>query len=153
MGVDVMVVVVMRRKCDVASLACVRSIVLCNNFYLRKCETGGELGQLRLANHDRTQFEELLYRGRRFGGDFVGLEVGQGTSGGWETFDVVDVLEPEPSARLGVDGMWRRDGTGMSCGRGSSMSDEEDWVILVGIHPPFIMSGIEPKRKPAYSSG
>jgi hypothetical protein len=61
-GVDmVMVVVVMRRKCDMASLACavdflfgkvsvvgeVRSIVLCNNFYLRKCEMGGELGQFR----------------------------------------------------------------------------------------------------------
>jgi len=41
-------------------------------------------------------------------------------------------------------------GTGMSCGGGSLIGNEE---VLVSDHPPLIMSRIEPNRKPWYSSG
>jgi hypothetical protein len=38
-----------------------------------------------------------------FGGDFVHLDVSQGTGGGWKASRVIDILEPEPSAREGKD--------------------------------------------------
>jgi hypothetical protein len=39
-----------------------------------------------------------------FGGDFVRLDVSQGTGGGWKAFRIVNILDPEPSAGEGKAG-------------------------------------------------
>ena len=51
------------------------------------------------TDHDYARLEELLNGACSFGVDFVRLDVSQGTASGWEAFSVVDILEPEPSAR------------------------------------------------------
>jgi len=53
--------------------------------------------------------------------------------------------------RVGREIIRRRDATGMSCGGGSLLGNEEVSTMLVSDHPPLIMSGIEPNRKPSYS--
>ena len=58
-----------------------------------------ELGCPSFTDHDYARLEELLNGAYSFSVDFVRLDISQGTGGGWEAFSVVDILEPEPSAR------------------------------------------------------
>ena len=58
-----------------------------------------ELGCPSFTDHDYARLEELLNGACSFSVDFVRLDVSQGTSSGWEVFSVVDIFEPELSAR------------------------------------------------------